>query len=593
MFRLPKTAVALLLIGSMAITSFADDKDSTKSSEKAKKVNFASFTLKTEFSEGPESEGLFGSMQPRLHEVIKRLDEAAADSKLGGVILHIKSPELRPGTNAEVRAAITRIRKADKKVYAFLESAMNQDYVLATACDQIIIPPSDALIINGLQMELTFFKRLFDKLGVRADFIQVGDFKGASEPFTRAEMSPEFRKQLDSVVDDYYQQMVTSIAEARKLDADKVKQLIDQGLFTAEEAKQAGLVDRICYEDELEAQLKSEHQAEELAINRKYGKKQREELDFSGIGGFMKFMELMTGGDAPKKKSSKRPKIAVIYAVGAIMTGESSSGFLDDEMVGSDTIVKAIQKAEEDDSIKAIVLRVNSPGGSALASDLIWREIVRAKKPVIASMGDVAASGGYYISMGAKRIFAEPGTLTGSIGVVGGKIAVKGLLDKIGVNTEVVRRGQNSGTFSITEPFTDHEREAWKRLMGETYKQFTTKVAEGRKLDVARVQELAQGKIYTGRMAVDVKLVDQIGTLQDAVAAAKEMAGLKDEDKAEVEILPEPKSIFDELFGGDQLEAELRSSAPEVVGAIKSLKTMRRLFAEPAVLIMPARITVR
>ena len=365
-----------------------------------------------------------------------------------------------------------------------------------------------------------------------------------------------------------------------------MKELIDIGLFTAEQARDAKLIDRVAYEDQWRDALKKDLGADEVALERDYGKKKGDN-DFSGMAGLMKLMESVMGSQQQKAKSSKNPKIAIVYAVGAIMTGESAASLFGDETVGSDTIVKALREAEEDAKVKAIVLRVDSPGGSALASDLIWREVVNSKKPVIASMGDTAASGGYYISMGAKKIFAEPGTLTGSIGVVGGKLALRGLFDKIGVKSEVISRGRNSGTLSMTEPFTPAEREAWKRLMLGTYEQFTTKAAQGRKMDVKKLETMAQGRVFTGRMAVANGLADQLGTLDDAIAEAKNMAGLKADEKVDLLILPEPKSFLEQFLGGSMGETQIRALAPQLIDAMKSAETLQKLFAEPSVMVMP------
>ncbi len=261
-------------------------------------------------------------------------------------------------------------------------------------------------------------------------------------------------------------------------------------MLSATRAKEVRLIDRVAYEDEFRDQLKTDLKTDEVVFQKDYGKKKIDN-DFSGLAGFMKLMELMTGVETPMK-SGKGDKIAIIYAVGPIMEAASSeNGMFESEAVTSEVIIKAIRQAEADATVKGIVLRVDSPGGSALASDLIWRDVVKAKKPVVASMGNTAASGGYYISMGADKILAEPGTLTGSIGVVGGKLAIKGLLAKVGVTTEVISRGKNSGTWSMTEPFSATEREAWKRLMGDIYRQFTSKAAEGRKMDLAKLESLA------------------------------------------------------------------------------------------------------
>jgi protease-4 len=312
-------------------------------------------------------------------------------------------------------------------------------------------------------------------------------------------------------------------------------------------------------------------------------------------------MEMMMGVERPAS-SSRSPKIAVVYAVGMITTGDSTESLFGGQVMGSDTIIKALRQADEDKTVKSIVLRVDSPGGSALASDLMWREIVRIKekKPVIVSMGDVAASGGYYISMGADKIFAEPGTLTGSIGVVGGKIVLGGVYDKVGLNTEIISRGKNSGLFSSTTPFTDAERAAWRGSMEEIYKQFTTKAAEGRKMDVKRLNELAQGRVWSGRMAKERGLVDELGTLNDALVEAKERAGFKDGEKAELLRLPKPTSIFEQMFGVSAMEsriksqvAELTGVAPELLEPIAEAARLRTLFREPGVTVLPYKIKLR
>ena len=315
----------------------------------------------------------------------------------------------------------------------------------------------------------------------------------------------------------------------------------------------------MAYEDEFRKQLADQQKADEVSLDDDYGKKKVDE-DFSGFSGFVKMFEMLSGVEQRGKVSSAK-KIAVIYAVGEITSGDGGKGMFG-HAVGSDSIIEALRDAEDDSKVVAIVLRVDSPGGSALASDLMWREIaqIKAQKPIVASMGDMAASGGYYISMGCNKIFAEPGTLTGSIGVVGGKVALKGLYDKIGVSTDIVSRGQNSGWMSSDEPFTSSEREVVTRLMKDCYKQFTEKAALGRNMDVKDLENLAGGRLYSGRMAKQVKLVDELGTLDDAVADAKRLAGLKDEDKIERLNLPKPKTFLEQLLGGSIAEARLNRS---------------------------------
>lgn len=563
-----------------------DATSTTATTTTVKKVTLATIAVQQDYPEGTSAGALFGDLRPHLRELIERLDAAAKDEKIGGVVLRLREPTIGLAKADEVRAAIARVRQAGKKVYADVHSAVSlRDYLVAAACDQIVMPESGSLMITGVEAEVIFFKGLFDKLGIAADFIQIGDFKGAAEPFTRNSMSPEFRQQYEAVIDDYYRHIVETIAQDRKLAVDEVKRLIDVGLFTAEAAREAKLVDRLAYEDQWSDELKKDFGADEIAWDRSYGKKQ-DGGDLTGMAGMMKFMEMLTGGDS-RARTSKNDKIAVVYIVGPIMTGESAMSFLGGETVGSDTIVRALRQAEGDAKVKGIVLRVDSPGGSALASDLIWREVVQSKKPLVVSMGEVAASGGYYVSMGADKILVEPGTLTGSIGVVSGKLALGGLFEKIGVNTETISRGKNARTFSMTEKFTDEQRETVKHLMLGVYEQFTSKAALGRHMELEKLKSLAGGKLYSGRMAVANGLADKLGTLDDAVAEVKGMANVKDDQKIDLLILPKPKSIFEQLFGASSVEAEVRAIAPELVDVARSAAALRKLFAEPAITVMP------
>ncbi|MCC7086239.1 MAG: signal peptide peptidase SppA [Pirellulales bacterium] len=593
--------VALLLVLAAPLQA-ADEKAKPKEPAKAEKpklkLTFGTLTLNADYAEGPGQAGIFGEMTPNLNKIIERIDAAAADDKLTGLVLHLDGLEIGRGKVGELRAAIARARKAGKRVYADLHEGSAGAYLLASACDEIIMPPVGMVTIAGVRMEIMYYKKLFDMIGVKADMLQVGDFKGAAEPYTRTNMSPEFRKQTETVVEDYYKQMISTIAADRKIDPAKVKALIDEGLFTAQAAKEAKLIDQVTYCDEFEKQLKDAHKADEIAIVEDYGKKKIDE-DFSGFAGLVKMFELMAGVE-PRGKASSSKKIAVIYAVGPISTGESSSSLFGEDSVGSDTIVAALKQAAEDSKVAAIVLRIDSPGGSALASDMMWREIARIKgqKPVVASMGDIAASGGYYISMGCTKIFAEEGTLTGSIGVISGKFSLKGLYDKIGLSTDVLARGKNSGWMSSDQPFTTSEREVMLRMMKDVYGQFTQKAAQGRNLELKQLESLAGGKLYTGRMAKEQKLVDEVGTLEDAVADAKRLAGLPDNEKVERLILPRPKPLFEELFGSGAatkatVKVDLGTALPELAVPLKAAQSLRRLFAEPAVLALPYYIRVR
>jgi protease-4 len=555
------------------------------------KARVVEFTLKGSYPEGPQPAGLFSEIQPSLSKFVGRMDEAAKDKAVDAVILRVAEAELERATVDELRAAVGRIRKAGKPVYAELVDADSRDYLLAGACDRIYMAPGGTLMIPGVRAEMTFFKGLLDKLGIEFCVLQMGKYKSAGEPFTRSEPSPAAREEMTGIVDDLYQSLVATIAKDRKLEETQVRKLIDEGIFTATAAKQAGLVDEVAYADEIRDLFRKKLQAEKVDFVTDY-KKEKSDLDFSGIGGMMKLMELAFGGKTSEKTSGPR-KIAVVYAVGVIVQGKSSSSAMGEDTVGSTSLIEALQTADKDPKVLAVVLRIDSPGGSAVASDLIWRQVNRMHKPVIASMANVAASGGYYIAMGAKRVLAEPQTITGSIGVIGGKPVISKLLGKVGVSTEIISRGKNSGMLSLTAPFTQDERQAWMKVMEETYGQFVAKVAEGRKMPRSKIEELAQGRVYTGKMALDKGLIDGLGTLEDAVRAAKEAAGLKPDEKVDLETLPEPKTFFEQLLDQDSAMTRVRAALPEAAYALASAELIRRVFREPSLLLMPYRLEVK
>lgn len=563
-----------------------------KSSDGNRKMRVAKIRLESTLPEGSNPEDLFSSGSGTLLDMIRRLDDAGKDDDLDAVVLQIRNPAIGRAKLDELRATIKRLRDAGKRVYASLESATPADYLIACACDQIILPESGDVILPGIHAELMFFKKLFNKLGVEADILQVGDYKGAAEPYTREKMSEPFREQLESVLDDYYQQMIEQIAESRDLSKRTVKELIDEGLFSAEEAKEEGLIDVVAYEDEWQEELLKDSKYKKIEWLADYGK-EKVDTDFSGMAGFVRLMELLSGGKSASKSSAKK-KIAVVYGVGAIMSGKSGGSMFGENYMGSDTMVEALREASEDDSVAAIVFRVDSPGGSALASDLIWHQIQEIKKPVIASMGDVAGSGGYYVSMGCDKIFAEPGTLTGSIGVVGGKLVTGPMFEKFGLTTDVISRGKNSGLFSANAKFTDSERDAWKEMMDDVYEQFTEKAAEGRDMDVDELLKYAGGRVWTGRQAKKIGLIDELGTLRDAVREAQRMAKLDLDSTPELLILPKPKSVFEQLFerGGSVAMNRIDLDLPQS-RAMGQVRMLQRMFAEPGILLMPYRLEIR
>ena len=499
--------------------------------------------------DGVGQEGLLADVSPQLHRMVERLDRAAADETVRGVLLSVRSPQIGRARAAELREAIGRIRAAGKPVVAHLVSGEPVDYALAAACDTVLMPPAANLALTGVRAEVTFFKGLLDRLGVQAEILQVGEFKGAGEPLTRESMSDPLRQQYEAFVNDLFEQLIEQVAADRGLATERVRELIDIGVFTPEAARQAGLIDGIAYEDEAISGLAGRLAIDQPKLVRDYGKRDVD-TDFSGLTGLMKLVEVFSGAPSGSRVSTAG-KVAVIHVRGEIVEGKGSVGMLGGEAAGSETIIKAIQQAVKDDSVAALVVRIDSPGGSALASDLIWRELDRCEKPVVASLSDTAARGGYSIAVAADRIGAAPGTLTGSIGVVGGKIAVGGALEAYGIHTDVVSRGRNAGWLSSQQPFAEHEREAFFATMQDIYRLFTSKVATGRQLDSEQLEKLAEGRVFTGRMALQTGLVDQLGTLDVAVAEAARLAGLEESTPPERLRLPEPRGLFDEFLGVD------------------------------------------
>ena len=560
---------------------------------KSKKVRLAHIKIEGALPESPGEMSLFGDMGLDLRKMMARLDRAAEDSSVAGVVLEIDTAFGRGKLN-ELRSAVKRVQAKGKKVYAFMETAYGPQYCLAAACDEVVMPESGDILLPGVRAEFTFYKDLLAKLGIEADMMHVGDYKGAAEPYTRTSLSEPVRKNMTALIDDMYDEMLTTIAADRDLKVEEVRKAVNKGLLSAEEAKELGLIDRVAYPDEFRKRLADEHKTDRLVYVLNYEKK-TVDADFSGPMGMMKMFQTIFAGEKDKRPTSG-DKVAIVYCVGPIMSGESQNDALAGSVMGSTTIVEALRQAAKDDNVKAIVMRVDSPGGSALASDLIWRQTQAIEKPIVVSMGDVAGSGGYYISMGADRIFAEPGTITGSIGVVGGKMAMKGLYDWIGMDVETIARGDNSGIFSSTEKFTKGEREVIEKWMKDIYKQFTAKAAKGRGMSEEDLEKLAGGQVFTGRVAKRHGLIDEVGTLRDAIQSAKRLAGLDADEKVELKILPEPQNPFEALFGADmdapkedeaRLFGPLLSVAPELRGPLRHAAQLRAVMREPVALMMP------
>ncbi len=410
---------------------------------------------------------IFGGQPQSLSSLLAQFRKAKTDKRITAVMLEIDESSAGWAKAEEIRGAIQDFRTSGKPVYAYLEYGMNKDYYIATACDKVFVPPPGELFINGLAADVMFFRGSLDKLGIYPDIYQIGKYKSAGDTFTQKQMSDAHREFINSLLDDLYGRYIDGIAKARNKSSDDIKALIDNSPYNAAQAKEAGLIDGALYHDEVEKELK-----------KRLGYKDSDELHIAKGSDYRQISQESLG-------LNKGEKIAIVYAAGDITSGKSQFGGNGEETIGSDSLAKTLEEARNDQSIKAIVLRVDSPGGSGLASDIIWRAIESAKekKPVVVSMSDVAASGGYYIACGANKIVAEPSTITGSIGVVGGKPVVKGLYDWLGITNEYVMRGKNAGMFRETEKFNDSERKKFEEFLNSTYEDFITKVGKGRNRD--------------------------------------------------------------------------------------------------------------
>jgi len=477
-----------------------------------------------------------------LDDVLKNIKKAASDDNIKGIYLELGINMNSFATLEEIRNELIAFKKSKKFIVAYGELADQKSYYLCSVADKLYLNPAGELILNGLSSSVMYLKNMFEKIGVNPELIRHGKFKSAGEPLIADKMSDANREQISSYVGSLYKTMVNGIATARKKQVSEVENIINQLLIQhPEDAVKLGMADGLKYGDEIETELKK------LVGN-------TNDLNFITLGKY---------SNTPNPNAStSEDKIAIIYCDGEIVSGESG-----DDNMGSETIAKAIKKVRLDDKYKAIVLRINSPGGSAMASDVIWREVVLAKKakPVIVSMGSMAASGGYYIAAPADVIVAEPNTITGSIGVFGIMINAKELLNnKLGINVETVKFGQYADLGSVDRPLTTGERAIIQKGVDRIYDDFITKVAEGRKLKKEQVDSIAQGRVWAGIDAKKIGLVDEFGGIDKALDIAKNKAKITD---CRVISFPEMKDPIETLIADMSGKANMfltkRSLTPE------------------------------
>jgi len=580
--------LALLIVGVVGLIYMARSMGRPDVADNSVLILSVSGDLPDYVAEEPLAKAFGIKQQQSFSSLLTQLRKAKVDNRIGAVLLDIDFPAIGWGKADELRDAVKEFKTSGKPVYAYMEIGTNREYYLATAADKIFLPPSGDIYINGFSAEAMFYKGSLDKLGIEADVIQIGPkYKNAPDRYTRKEMSDGQREVINAVLDEYFTRFTTAIAESRSKSVEDVKALVDAAPYNANQAKSLGLIDDAFYREQVDNDLKA-----------KLGYKESDKLR-TIRGGEYREIPLDSLG------LNKGEKVAIIYASGAINVGRSSNGPLSGEMVGSDTIVEAVNDAANDKSIKAIVLRVDSPGGSALASDLMWYalENAKAKKPVVVSMSDVAASGGYYIACNANKIVAEPSTVTGSIGVFMGKPVVKGLYDWLGVTNEYVMRGKNAGLFRETEKWTPEERAKMIEQTNSIYfDNFVPKVAKGRNKSAEEVNTIAQGRVWTGTQAKANGLIDEFGGLEKAIDIAKELANLPSDKDVRRVIFPEPKPFFETFFDDEassdtkaqQAQAALLESLPaDVRRSFRFATLMDKMQRGEAMLMLPFELEIK
>lgn len=511
-----------------------------------------SITMTGEMKErGEGGLSILGGRQAKsLKEYLDLMRRAREDNDVKGVVLRFTAAEFGLATAQELRGAVDELRAKGKKTYGIVEDDSQASYLTAIACDEVILPPSADLMIYGVKADAYFFKSLLEKLGVNAQIIHVGQYKSYGEMFTEDDFTSPARANMTEIVDDVYSQMVAMIASSRKLTPEKVGELLNRGPASAQEAKADRLVDRVAYADELFREL--EKGGNTVLESSDYTKDKDKGDDISLLSLFSMLNKQQSSGD----KDSKYPQVAVVYAVGEISLGtEGGMSLSSDEGIYSDDFIDTLDDIMKDSKIKAVILRIDSPGGSAFASDLIWRKVqeLKKQKPVVVSMGDVAASGGYYIAMGANKIIAQGGTFTGSIGVVGGKVNLSGGYSKLGIRKTTISKGQFANLFSETSDFSPPERAMVEKMMRKTYDEFVSKASEGRHVSRDKLNEVAQGKVWIGAHAKQVGLVDEIGGLAQAIQETKSLIGLRKDEKVALVTYPKEVGLMDILqkaFGG-------------------------------------------
>lgn len=493
--------------------------------------------------EAPPFDAPFGPTQTvqTFQSTLRALHRAKSDDRIKLVVLNISNLSAAFSKIAELRDAVEAIRASGKEVWAYLSGGSDKEYYLAAICDKIYIEPYTYVLLDGLSFESLYFKTALEKVGIEVEAIRRGKYKSAVEPFTRDSQSEADREQDEALLDAFDRAYIDAIVKGRKLSESEVRRLINEvAYFSEKELVSAKLADSVVYMKELREQLKE-----------KFGAKERDETIFVSLSDY-----------AREAQERKGEKIAVIYVQGGIVDGKGAPQPDGNDNTGDRPIVKAFEEVAEDESIKAVILRVDSPGGSVTASAKMTQAILKAKekKPVVVSMSGVAASGGYWISADANKILAHPLTITGSIGIFTLKPNLKKLQDEIGLKRQVLVRGKYADAYNLFEKLSPEAYQKVDGLISEGYQRFLERVANGRKMQIAEVDSIAQGRVWTGEAAKRIQLVDELGGFYAAVEAAKKLAKIDSAASVQFVEYPKRKSFFELLLGGEEDESETELS---------------------------------
>ncbi|HEV8605570.1 MAG TPA: signal peptide peptidase SppA [Tepidisphaeraceae bacterium] len=514
-------------------------------------LKVAHIELNRALAEKPAAFAIFGDDSLTLQSVISRLQAVRDDKDVRAVLITLGDTNFNLAQAQEIRDQLLQIRKAGKRAFVYADAYDTASYIAATGATDVCIMEGGEIMIPGVGMETMFAKGLMDKVGVKADYVQIGQYKGADEQYTREFASDEMKGELNKILDALWDQIVEGISYHRNISKNDVTDMINGVFVNGAIARDRKLVDHLVDEDGLRELMKKEL-GRDINVIHEYGVAEREQLDLSSPFALL-------GALARKPAESHKPAIAVVYAEGVIVDGEAQESLLGGGgQIGSEDFRRAMRLATRDENVEAIVLRIDSPGGSAMASEVMWQAARRAAKdkPVIVSIGSMAASGGYYLASAGDYVIADPSAIVGSIGVVGGKFVFKELFDKVGLHTETFSRGKNAELFSSNHPFSDQQRRLVTNWMTRTYEQFTERVMSQRGKKIKDIDEVAHGRIFLAKQARGLGMVDELGGIDKAIAYAATQAGLEGND-FEVKVLPGTRTLADLLRGGGGPDAAM------------------------------------